>query len=216
MLAATAAGAILGDHVLPKLLAISVVLQIAFAKSPVHFRLMRKLDVRPAAAWVGASVYELGCFFAAQTEHMGAMQGAVWLPLVWLCVLQLRTFKRGWLALLAFALAMTVFAGLPQVAIAAFSSAICLAILLALFGVTDWRAGALTFLAAAWALLLSAVQFLPTAELTNNSVADARSNGWEPAAESPPGTLSSRSSFRNYWNVFDPSAEISTTVAQST
>jgi hypothetical protein len=203
MLAATAAGAILGGHVLPKLLAISVVLQIAFA-GLCAFELMRKLDVRPAAAWVGASVYELGCFFAAQAEHMGAMQGAVWLPLIWLGVLQLRTFKRRWLALLAFALAMTVFAGLPQVAIAAFSSAICLAILLALFGVTDWRAGALTLLAAAWALLLSAVQFLPTAELTNNSVAKYRSEWLGSGGGIPPGALFSLV-IPNYWNVFDPS-----------
>ena len=42
------------------------------------------------AAWIGAMVYELGCFFAAQPEHMGAMQGASWLPLIWLGVVELR------------------------------------------------------------------------------------------------------------------------------
>jgi hypothetical protein len=207
VLAATAAGAILGDHLLPKLLAISVVLQIAFA-GVCAFELIRKLDVRPAAAWIGASVYELGCFFAAQAEHMGAMQGAVWLPLIWLCVVELRTFKRRWLALLALALAMTVLAGLPQVALAAFSSAICLAISLAILlpsgaGLRPaWRTPALTLLAVLWALLLSAVQFLPTAELTNNSVAKYRSEWLGTGGGVPPGALLSLI-IPNYWNVFD-------------
>jgi hypothetical protein len=205
VLAATAAGAVLGDHVLPKLLAISVVLQIAFA-GLCAFELMRKLDVRPAAAWIGASVYELGCFFAAQAEHMGAMQGAVWLPIIWLCVLQLRNFKRRWLALLALALAMTVFAGLPQVALAAFSSALCLAILLPSgAGLRPaWRIPALTLLASLWAVLLAAVQFFPTAELTNNSVAKYRSEWLGSGGGIPPGALLSLI-IPNYWGVFDPS-----------
>ncbi len=206
-LAATAAGALLGDALLPKLLAISVVLQIAFA-GLCAFELMRKLEVRPAAAWIGASVYELGCFFAAQAEHMGAMQGAVWLPLIWLCIVELGknpTFRRRRLAALALALALTVFAGLPQVAVAAFSSAICLAILLALSGAglrPAWRIPALTLLASLWALLLAAVQFLPTAELTQNSVAKYRSEWLGTGGGIPPGALLSLIR-PNYWNVFD-------------
>jgi hypothetical protein len=209
VLAATAAGAIFGGHILPKLLAISVVLQIVFA-GLCAFELMRKLDVRPAAAWIGASIYELGCFFAAQAEHMGAMQGAVWLPLIWLCVLQLRTFNRRWFAALALALAMTVFAGLPQVALAAFTSAICLAILLAILlpsgaGLRPaWRIPVLTLLASLCAVLLAAIQFLPTAELTNNSVAKYRSEWLGTGGGIPPGALFSLI-IPNYWNVFDPS-----------
>lgn len=201
VLVATGLGAIFGDHLLPKFLAISVVLQVAFA-GLCAFELMRKLDVRPAAAWIGASVYELGCFFAAQPEHMGAMQSAAWLPLIWLCVLQLRTFKRRWLAILALALAMTVFAGLPQVAVAAFSSAICLAILLALCRVSNWRVTAFALLASLAALLLAAVQFLPTAELTSNSVAKYRSEWLGSGGGIPPGALLSLV-VPNYWNVFD-------------
>jgi putative Ca2+/H+ antiporter (TMEM165/GDT1 family) len=200
-LAATGAGAIAGDALLPKFLAISVVIQIAFA-GLCAFELMRKLDVRPAAAWIGASVFELGCFFAAQAEHMGAMQGAVWLPLIWLAVLQLREFRRRWLAILALALAMTVFAGLPQVAVAAFSSAISLAILLALFRAATWRVPAVTSLAALFALAAAAVQLFPTAELTYNSVAKYRSEWLGTGGGIPPGALLSLI-IPNYWNVFD-------------
>jgi hypothetical protein len=210
VLVATGAGAIFGDAILPKLLAISVVIQVAFA-GLCAFELIWKLGVRPAAAWIGASVYELGCFFAAQAEHMGAMQGAVWLPLIWLAVLQIRDsgfktkrrgFKRRWLAILALALAMTIFAGLPQVAVAAFSSAICLAVLLALFRVSRWRVPVFTLLAALGALVLAAVQLWPTAELTSNSVAKYRSEWLGTGGGIPPGALLSLI-IPNYWNVFD-------------
>jgi hypothetical protein len=210
VLVATAAGAVFGDAILPKLLALSVVLQIAFA-GLCAFELMRKLDVRPAAAWIGASVYELGCFFAAQAEHMGAMQGAVWLPLIWLSVLQLRNFNRRWLAILALALAMTVFAGLPQVAVAAFLSAISLALLLMPMQLMpmqpSWaglRPAMRTVIAILWALLLAAIQILPTAELTDNSVAKYRSEWLGTGGGIPPGALFSLV-VPNYWNVFDPS-----------
>jgi hypothetical protein len=233
VLAATAAAARLGDDFLPRLLAISVVLQIIFA-GLCTFELMRRLEVGPAAAWIGATVFELGCFFAAQVEHMGAIQGAVWLPLIWLSVLRLRTFKkpwrapdpalpfegvadggnssqspffriaRRWFAVLVVSLAMTVLAGLPQVAVAAFGSAICLAVLLALFRWSSWKAAAMVALACAWAVLLAAIQFGPTAELTRNSVAKYRAEWLGSGGGMPPGALFSLV-IPNYWHVFDPS-----------
>ena len=117
VLLATLAGAWLGDDFLPKLLVWSVAAQIIFAGG-CTFALLKRLGARLAAAWIGASVFELGCFFAAQAEHMGAMQGAVWLPLVGLSVVELREFRKKWLAALIVSLAMTVLAGLPQVAVA--------------------------------------------------------------------------------------------------
>jgi len=114
------------DHV-PKLLAMMVVLQIGLA-GVFTFALMRRLGVEPGAAWIGGTIYELGFFFASQAEHAGAVQGGIWLPLVWLCVVELRSGLRWfWLATLALSLAMTALAGLPQVAVLAFGSALALA-----------------------------------------------------------------------------------------
>ncbi len=203
VLAATAAAAGLGDDFLPRLLAISVVLQIIFA-GLCAFELLRRLEVRPAAAWIGATVFELGCFFAAQVEHMGAVQGAVWLPLIWLGVLRLRIFNRRWFAVLVVSLAMTVLAGLPQVAVAAFGSAIVLAVLLAVFRWSSWKAAAMVPLACAWAVLLAAIQFGPTAELTRNSVAQYRAEWLGSGGGMLPGALFSLV-IPNYWHVFDPS-----------
>jgi hypothetical protein len=205
VLVASLLGSWLGPDAIPRLLAISVVAQIVFA-GWCTFALIRRLDARPAAAWAGATVYELGCFFAAQAEHMGAVQAAVWLPLVWLAVVELRgpwdIRKRRWLAALAAALAMTVLAGHPETAVAAFSSAIVLAILLALFRQSDWRLPAIMPLVSLWALLLAAVQFIPTAEFTRNSVAKYRAEWLGSGGGIVPSALFSLVE-PNYWNVFD-------------
>jgi hypothetical protein len=200
--AASLAAAWLGPDAIPRLLAISMVTQMVFA-GWCTLALLRRLDARPGAAWIGATVYQLGCFFAAQAEHMGAVQAAAWLPLIWLCVVELsQGGKRKWLAALAVALAMTVLAGLPQVALAAFVSALVLALLLALWRVSGWKLPAQVLLASAWALLLAAVQFVPTAEFTANSVAKYRAEWLGSGGGMAPSALVSLID-PNYWSVFD-------------
>jgi hypothetical protein len=202
VLAASLLGSWLGPDAIPRLLAISVVAQLVFA-GWCTFALLRRLEARPAAAWAGATVYELGCFFAAQAEHMGAVQAAVWLPLIWLSVVELRAeWKRRWIVALAVSLAMTVFAGHPQTALAAFSSALVLAILLALFRLSSWRLPAMVPLVSVWALLLAAVQFVPTAEFTRNSVAKYRAEWLGSGGGIAPSALFSLVA-PNYWSVFD-------------
>ena len=196
------AGAWLGDAALPRLLAISVVLQLVFA-GWCTFALLRRLDAKPAAAFLGATVFELGCFFAAQAEHMGAVQAAVWLPAVWLCLFELRSVLRmRRLVALAASLAMTIFAGHPPAAVAVFLSAFVLALVLWLFKQTSWRLPAAISLAAVWALLLTAVQFIPTAEFTQNSVAKYRAEWLGSGGGIPPSALLSLL-IPNYWSVFD-------------
>ncbi len=196
------AGAWLGDGALPRLLAVSVVLQLAFAGC-CAFSLLRRLAARPGAAFLGATVFELGCFFAAQAEHMGAVQTAVWLPAVWICVLELR---RQWewrrAVTLAGLLAMAVFAGHPPSAIAVFASAILLALLLWLFGEASRRLPAAVAISAVWAVLLAAVQFIPTAEFTQNSVAKYRAEWLGTGGGIPPSALFTLVD-PNYWSVFD-------------
>jgi hypothetical protein len=211
VLGATLAGNWLGADSLPRLLALAVALQVFFA-GLCTFALLRRLGARPGAAFVSATVYQLGCFFAAQAEHMGAMHGGSWLPLVWLCVVELRAGRRWfWMALLSLALAMTVLAGLPQVAVAAFGSALALAVAIAAFGLAETpgtiaslRLPGRVLMAWLWALLLSAVQAIPTAELTRNSVAKFRAEWLKTGGGMNPGALYSLL-IPNYWNVFDMS-----------
>ena len=199
---AEAIGAWLGADHIPRLLALAMVAQVVFA-GICTYALLRSIGARAGAAWIGGTVFELGCFFSAQAEHMGAMHGATWLPLIWLCVLKLRERIRWrWGALLALALCMTILAGLPQVAVAAFASAVLLAGLL-----IAWRAGAARSLwvvaaGCGWAVLLAAVQFWPTRELTMNSVAKYRSD-WLGSGGGIPASALFSLVVPNYWSVFD-------------
>jgi hypothetical protein len=200
---ATAASNWFGPGSLPRLLATAVCVQIFFA-GVCTFALVRRLGAHPGAAFVSATVYQLGCFFAAQAEHMGAMHSASWIPLVWLSVVELREGLRWrWMALLSLALAMTILAGLPQVAVAAFGSALMLAILVRKPS-SVLPAFSRVALACLWALLLAAVQLIPSAELTRHSVAKFRAEWLKAGGGVKLGALHTLV-MPNYWGTFDMS-----------
>ncbi|MFN7925851.1 MAG: YfhO family protein [Bryobacteraceae bacterium] len=162
--------------------------------------LVRRLGASLSAAFVSATLYQLGCFFASQAEHLGSVQAGGWLPFSWLAVVELRErHSRKWTAVLALTLALSVFAGFPQSAVAAFGSSLVLAIVLeprrprlALRTLGGW----------AWALAIAAVQFGPTAELTRNSVAKYRAEYLGSGGGIPLGALYSLI-IPDYWSVFD-------------
>lgn len=139
--------------------------------------LLRRLGTGRAAAVAGATVYQLGAYFSTQTQHLGAMDAAAWLPLAWLCTIALsRKFEWRWLAGLSVALAMCVLSGFPAVTAAVFVSCFLLAGVLLLLRQASFR---LPFYLAAgclWAALISAIQLVPTMELTRRSVASFRSD----------------------------------------
>jgi len=141
-----------------------------FAAGVFTYWLARRLGAGVWAALTGATVYQMGGFFASQAQHLVVVNAAAWLPLIWLAVMELRErFSWRWMAVLAAALAMSVLAGFPAVTVVAASSAVLLALLLG--GVR--LAGNVLF-AGCWAGLLAAVQLLPSLELHNASVAKYR------------------------------------------
>ncbi len=204
VLLATLAGAWLGDDALPRLLAIALIAQIVFAGICAYF-LAKRLGASAASAWIAGTVYELGCFFAAQAEHMGMMHAATWLPLCWWCVIELRDgLKWRWLGILSVALAMTVLAGSPPCAAAAFGSTLGLAIIVVAFRLAQWKLPVYVIGACLWALLIAAIQILPTAQLTQNSVGKFRTDWLKTGGGMNPGALFSLV-IPNYWSVFDES-----------
>jgi hypothetical protein len=133
--------------------------------------LLRRLGAGRAAALAGATVYQLGAYTASQVEHLGAIDGAAWLPLAWLCVIALKEqFIWRWLAALVVALAMSILAGFPAATAVVFITTFLLAAILAP------RTLAYTAAAAVWAVLLAAVQVFPTMQLSRLSVAQYRSH----------------------------------------
>ena len=162
--------------------------------------LLRKLALGTTAALIGATVYQLGAFFASQTQHLGAMNGGAWLPLAWLCVTELRErFSWRWIAALGITLSMTVLAGFPALTAVVYSTCVLL-MLPSLRGLTSIA------LAFACSLLLAAVQLLPTLELTRLSVARYRSDWMGNGGGLPLQSLVSLVIPNYYGNLhFDPS-----------
>ncbi|MDW8353482.1 MAG: YfhO family protein [Bryobacterales bacterium] len=167
------------------------------------FLLLRRLGCGRAASFTGAGVFELGSFFASQTQHLGAVNAAAWLPLSWLAVVELAArVRRRWVALLAVSLALSLLAGFPAVTAVAAASSLLLAALLALTGRARRRAVAAVAVASVWAAALAAIQLLPTAELTRLSVARYRADFLGTGGGIPLAALISLLA-PNYYGIFD-------------
>ncbi len=150
------------------------------------YALLRMLGTTARAALAGATIYHLGAFFASQTQHLGAVSAAAWLP--WFLAALYRLEQRrdwGTAALSGVALALMIFPGFPP----AYLPALVFAPLLYAFWMCQrhprpeklydaWRAHrrAIVLLAGAvlLALLLSAVSWVPSYHLSKRSVATGR------------------------------------------
>ncbi|MGA3259938.1 MAG: hypothetical protein ABSE35_13735, partial [Bryobacteraceae bacterium] len=161
---------------LPVLLEWAVVLQV-WAAGIVAYHLFRNFGAGKIPAWTGAVMFQTGGYFASRAEHIGTMMAVAWMPLAWLAVVKLRQeFRPAWLAALAAALGMSVLGGAPAATFAVFASTAALASVLILMRLARPR---LLIGAACGCLLglaLAAVEFLPTAQLTEHSVARYRAD----------------------------------------
>ncbi|PYT25124.1 MAG: hypothetical protein DMG57_26160 [Acidobacteria bacterium] len=181
--------------------------------------LLRSLDVSRVPAALGATVFQLGAFFASQTQHLAAVDAAAWLPLVWLALLQWnrhscllpdrpstpqasKSFNLPWLSVLAFAFAMCTLAGFPAVTAVVFGSSLLLALLLVIFREAPVKLFLGWAIAAVLAAALSAIQLLPTLELTRWSVAQYRSDFLGTGGGMPLQSLASLV-IPNHYSIFD-------------
>lgn len=161
---------------LPMLLEWAVVLQI-WIGGIAAFHLFRRFGAGMAAAFAGAAIFQTGGFFASRAENVSMIMAVVWMPLAWIAVLHLADgFSRRWLAVLAAALGLSIVGGFPQATLAVFLSVVVLAVLLVALRMA--RPAVLVSIAAGCVLgvLLAAVQFFPTTQLTNHSVAQYRAD----------------------------------------
>ena len=154
------------------------------------FLLARRLGLTATPALLAGFAYSLGCYFASQAQHLGAVEGAAWIPLVWLAVL------RNSFALLAASASAAVLCGFTPLTVATFLSALLIA---ALFR-RRWLLQAAAGLAAT--ALLCAVQLFPAIELYHNSVAKFRGEWAGTGGGLPLASLVSLV-WPNYYNLFD-------------
>jgi hypothetical protein len=169
------------------------------------YLLLRRLGVDRLAAVFAGTVYQLGGFFAAQAQHLGAVCGAAWLPFAWLAVIQVceKPCPRR-TAVLAAVLALVMLAGFPAMFIVVAASSWLLALALAAWRQASFRALIAVSVASAWSLPLAAVQLLPTRELIPLSQASLRWQWGDDAGGVPWQGLVSLVA-PNYFDLFDPS-----------
>lgn len=161
---------------LPMLLEWAVVLQV-WAAGIAAYHLFRNFGTRMIPAWTGAIIFQTGGYFASRAEHIGAMMAVAWMPLAWLAVFKLgQQVRPAWLAALAAALGMSVLGGFPQPTLAVFVSTAVLALVLTLVRMARARLLLSAAGGCALGIALAAVQFLPTAQLTQYSVAKYRAD----------------------------------------
>jgi hypothetical protein len=160
--------------------------------------LLLRLGLSRWAALAGASVYQLGGFFASQAQHLVVVNSGAWLPLAWLAVIELHhRITWRWAGVLAFALAMSILAGFPAVAVVVVLSSLLLAI-----GLGRAKTVAAVMAASAWAGLLAAIQLLPTLQLHGLSIAKYRTDWLAAGGGLPLASLISLA-YPNYYGIFD-------------
>ncbi len=154
------------------------------------YLLVRYLGARRAASLVAATIYQLGAYFAAQTQHVGAVNAAAWLPLAWLGIEMLaRGFAWRRLAVLAGALAMVILAGYPASGLPILSSCLVLTLLLIALGRARWNLAAHVSAAGAWSVALAILPLLPSLELAHLSHAGMRGQWPIGIGGTPPGAF---------------------------
>jgi hypothetical protein len=166
------------------------------------FLLLRKLRCLVPVALLGASIYELGAFFASQTQHLGAVCSGAWFPLTLLCVFELsERFSARWLAALGVSVGLSFLSGFPATTIVVLLLTGFLCLALAWTKLANWRLlgayGAGCVLGAG----LAAVQLVPTFQLSRLSIASIRYL-WKTNGGGLP--LQSLASFvrPNYYHIF--------------
>ena len=143
-----------------------------FLAGALAYWLLRHCNLGRPGALYGATIYQLGGYFASQLQHVGAITAAAWLPLAWLAIFRLaRQLSWRWVGALALALAMSLTAGFPAVTIVVWTSTLWLGLLLAVLKPGRPRILLLVSMAATLALLMSAVQLLPALEASGYSTA---------------------------------------------
>jgi len=139
------------------------------------FLLLRKMGLCTPAALLGASVYQLGGYFASQAQHLCAICTGAWLPLAVLAAFELRRgFRLRWVAVLASAVALSILSGFAATAVVVAVAVWLIVATLLVMREATWRiippvvAGFLTGAA------IAAVELIPLWGLTQASIASLR------------------------------------------
>lgn len=167
------------------------------------FLLLRRMGLAKPAALMGASVYQLGGYFASQAQHLCAVCTGAWLPLLILCVWELRTgIRRRWVAVLGLAIAMTFLSGFAATTnVAGFAMLVFIAALFVLRE-AGWKILPGVALGCLLGALISTVELAPVWSLTQNSIASLRAEWYTTGGGLPLQSLVSLV-WPDYYHIFE-------------
>jgi hypothetical protein len=163
----------------PKQIAWSIVLHIWLAGAGTYLFARRAMRLSPLASFASATIFALGGFLGAQTEHVNQLDASAWLPWLLLCTDGARDWgRKSWLPLLGggAVVGLVLLAGHTQAAYIVLFGAALYALFRELegFRAFNWRAAlkglAALALMAALGGALAAGQLWPTLELSSLSV----------------------------------------------
>jgi Bacterial membrane protein YfhO len=141
------------------------------------FLLLRELDIRRDAALIGATIFQLGPYFTSQTQHLGAIDGAAWIPLACLSAVRLSKVRSlRWTGVLALSLSLSILTGFPSAAAASFVCTFTLALCLIAFRMSPPRLILAWVVAALLAIAISAVELVPALQASSLSVSKFRAD----------------------------------------
>ena len=168
------------------------------------YLLIRRFGCPALVAFFGATVFQIGPFFASQAKHFESICAAAWFPLILLSLFHLADgFKGRWLAALAFSIAMGFLCGFPPTMVAelGMASLFCLALIAA-------RAARLRLIAqflvgCALGSGIAAIQLIPTLKLSALSLGSLR-HEWFTSGHGMPWEGLVSFVWPNYYHIFEP------------
>ncbi len=167
------------------------------------FWMLRRMGLRHPAALLGATVYQLGGYFASQAQHLGAMQAGAWLPLAILAVFEMRIQVRlRWIAVLALAVAMSILAGFVASTEVAAGALLLFAVALIVSREARWRMVPAVAAGFLWGAAIAAVELIPMWQLSRASMASIRGTWYLWGGGMPLQSLVSLA-IPNYYHIFD-------------
>jgi len=167
------------------------------------FLLLRRMGLCRPAAFLGASVYQLGGYFASQTQHLCAICTAAWLPLAVLAVFELRLgFRIRWVSMLAMALALSLLSGFAATAVIVGGAVLLMVAALLIMREANWRIVPAVAAGCIFAVVLTAVELAPLWTLTHASIAAERAR-WHVLGGGLPLPVLVSLVFPDYYHIFE-------------
>jgi Bacterial membrane protein YfhO len=166
------------------------------------YLLLRRFRCSALVGLFGATVFQIGPFFVSQAQHLGSISTAAWFPIVLLYLSYLAEgFNSRWLGAVAIAVSMSILGGFPAttIVILAISGLFCVALIA--MGLAKARLLALFIVGCLLGAALTALQLIPSLQLSSLSVASLRYQ-WRGNGGGMPWESLASLFWPNYYHIF--------------